>query len=124
MAFNPCLFLNLSCKLSEDSNYDDESKYRTSISRAYYAAFLVTRTYLESKGYNYNYDPLKQERENVHSKVFHDLKKRNPHISNILFKLRQNRNNADYDLNKQIKKGITISSLKSAEMIIETISKL
>jgi len=41
MAFDPCLLLSLSSALSEDTNYEDESKYRTSISRAYYAAFLV-----------------------------------------------------------------------------------
>jgi len=53
MAFDPCLLLSLSSALSEDTHYEDESKNRTSISRAYYAAFLVARSYLESAGYNF-----------------------------------------------------------------------
>lgn len=118
MVFDPCLFLNLSSALAEDSNYEDESKYRTSISRAYYAAFLLSRSYLESL--NYSFSP----ESNVHKKVIDYMKNENSFISSLLFKLRNNRNNADYNLNDQIKKGITISSIKSAQMIIDEIRKL
>lgn len=118
MPFDPCLLLSLSSALSEDPNYEDESKYRTSISRAYYAAFLVTRSYLESAGYNFPPD------SNVHKKVIDYMKNKNSFISNLLFNLRDRRNNADYNLDAQIKKGITISSMKSAQMVIDEIRKL
>ena len=118
MAFDPCLLLSLSTALSEDSNYEDESKYRTSISRAYYAAFLVARRYLESSGYIF------PPESNVHRKVIDYMKDKNSFISNLLFKLRNRRNDADYNLNIQIKKGITISSIKSAQMVIDEIDKL
>lgn len=118
MAFDPCLLLSLSSALSEDTNYEDESKYRTSISRAYYAAFLVARCYLESSGYSFPPD------SNVHKKVIDYMKDKNSFISNLLFKLRDRRNHADYDLDIQIKKGITISSIKSAQTVIDEIRKL
>jgi len=75
MPFDPCLLLSLSAALSEDSNYEDESKYRTSISRAYYAAFLVSRSYLESAGY---YFPPES---NVHKKVIDYMKDKNSFVT-------------------------------------------
>jgi hypothetical protein len=37
----------------------------------------------------------------------------------MLFNLRKERNNADYELDIEIKKGIAISCLKSSRIIIE-----
>jgi len=51
------------------------------------------------------------------------MKDKNSFISNLLFKLRDRRNHADYDLDIQIKKGITISSIKSAQTVIDEIRK-
>jgi uncharacterized protein (UPF0332 family) len=118
MPFDPCLLLSLSSALSEDLNYENESKYRTSISRAYYAAFLVSRGYLESAGYSFPPD------SNVHKNVIKYMEDKDSLIGAILFKLRRNRNNADYNLNIQIEKGIVISSIKSAQMIIDKVRKL
>jgi hypothetical protein len=51
MVFDPNKFLNLAIYLRIDSNrnYDTESKYRTVIGRAYYAAFLFSKKFLEEE---------------------------------------------------------------------------
>lgn len=38
MTFDPIKFLKLANDLFVDGNYDEEEKYRTCVSRAYYAA--------------------------------------------------------------------------------------
>ena len=116
MAFNPRLLLDLADKLCEDSNYDDESKYRTSISRAYYAAHLTARCKLESSGIDFPAD------SNVHREVINNLKKMDKRVSGMLYNLRKKRNNADYELGMEIKKGHALSCLKSSRIIVDKIS--
>ena len=50
MTFDPIKFLNLATKLFIDGNYDPDARYRTCISRAYYATHLFTREKLEKSG--------------------------------------------------------------------------
>ncbi len=48
--FNPELFLDIAKKLLNIENLDEKGKFRTSIGRAYYSAFLLVRIKLERKG--------------------------------------------------------------------------
>lgn len=116
MSFDPCYFLKLSYQLRDDGNYQDESGYRTSVSRAYYAAFLVSRTYLESKKY-----PLSPSGK-AHKEVIDHMAGINILVRNMLFQLRRNRTTADYYLNIEVKKGLANSSLISAQKIIDEVS--
>lgn len=112
MSFDPLLLLVLADNLCADVNYHDESKYRTSISRAYYAAHLTARCKLESSGFIFT------EKKNVHQEVIDQLKNSNKKASDMLYKLRRDRNKADYKLDIQIYKGDAISCLKSSKIII------
>lgn len=47
MTFDPTTFLSLAKNLFSDGNYGEEEKYRTCISRSYYAAHLFTREKLK-----------------------------------------------------------------------------
>lgn len=119
-SFDPHNLLDLSLKLYKDNNYHEETKYRTSISRAYYAAFLVSREYLESKqGIHFDH-----KNENVHKKVITYMRKKNPKIGQRLYDLREKRNGADYDLNIPFEAGITIYLTGMAKDIIATVEKL
>lgn len=113
MAFDPQRLLDLADKLCNDQNYQDESKYRTSISRAYYAAFLTARDKLESTGITFSED------RSVHTEVREQLKIKNKLASDMLYNLRRERNNADYKLGIEIKKGIALYCIKSSRIIIE-----
>ena len=116
MAFNPQLLLDLADNLCEDANYDDEAKYRTSISRAYYAAHLTAHCKLKSTGIDFPKD------SNIHYEVINHFKKKDRHVSNMLYRLRKNRNDADYDLDMKIDKGHAISCLKSSKIIVDKIN--
>lgn len=116
MAFNPQLLLDLADNLCEDANYDDEARYRTSISRAYYAAHLTARCKLKSTGIDFPED------SNVHYEVIKHFKEKDKHVSNMLYRLRRNRNDADYDLDIKIQKGLALSCLRSSKKIIDKIN--
>lgn len=51
MTFDPIKFLGLASDLFDDTNYDEEERYRTCISRAYYATHLFTREKLKKLGF-------------------------------------------------------------------------
>lgn len=116
MAFNPHLLFDLADKLCEDLNYEDEARYRTSISRAYYAAYLTTRQKLESSGIIFT------KASTVHKEVSDALRDTDRNAFNMLYYLRQKRNNADYDLDMKIQKGLAITCLKRSKIIIDKFS--
>lgn len=113
MAFNPPLLFDLADKLCEDLNYEDEARYRTSISRAYYAAYLTTRQKLESSGIIFTKDST------VHKEVSDALKDMDKRASDMLYYSRRRRNDADYDLDMKIEKGLAITCLKRSKIIID-----
>ena len=113
MAFNPQLLLDLANKLYEDPNYDDEARYRTSISRAYYAAYLTARCKLESTCINFT------KKSTAHEEVSDALRDIDKHASNMLYNLRKHRNKADYNLDIKIQKGQALACLKSSKFIVD-----
>lgn len=115
MTYDPSSFLNLAVTLCEDSNYHDESRFRTAISRAYYAAHLISRNSLESKGIILDKD------SNIHWEVIRLMKEKDRHTGDMLSKLRKHRNDSDYDMNIEIKKGVVLRSLKLCDEIIKKV---
>ncbi len=95
MVFDPSEFHVLAQKLISDSSYDQSSRLRTAISRAYYSAFLISKEKLESlRGKPYT----KVENETIHKTVIEGLAKYNSDWKYLLFNYRNKRNEADYDL--------------------------
>ena len=88
--FDPPQFFSLAQKLASG----DEVSVRTSVSRAYYSAFLVAR---EELG-------LSRERApDVHKRVIEELRVKSHPVANRLHLLRRMRNTADYELDTCVK---------------------
>lgn len=125
MTLDPIKFLDLATKLLYDTNYDEEARYRTCISRAYYAAHLFTREKLKKIGIVIIVE--KDERKGaIHDKVIEALTGKNKKLGEMLFDLRERRGNADYDLNIKFSGyGMGVGSdISNAEFIINEVDKL
>ena len=114
--FNPHDFLALVRNLSTSNH--QEARIRTIISRAYYATFLMMREWLKTKGYKF---PKGKKESSNHEKVqdflFDEIQQRGP--KDRLHKLRQLRNDADYDLNKQLSSSHVQKAMALADSIIK-----
>jgi len=130
VVFDPKDFLKLAQDLVNDANYDHESCFRTCISRAYYAAFLVCRTFLEF-WCNFSFP----QTADVHKKVIMALRKRKVIkvlkgsygtrylVADMLDQLRKNgRNKADYNLNIMITKGHALKWIQQARSVIDRVT--
>ncbi len=124
MAFDPIKFLDIATKLLIDINYDEETRYRTCISRAYYAAHLFTREKLKSTGVVIRIE--KDERIGIiHDKVIDALARKNKKLGEMFLDLRERRGDADYDLYKKFSGyGYGVASdISNAEFIINEVDK-
>ncbi|YAF94053.1 MAG: HEPN domain-containing protein [Nodularia sp. CChRGM 3473] len=142
MKFNWAEYLDIAKELADitstistDSETDSkpiisEAKLRSSISRAYYAAFCTARNYLRDILHDPRLSKARTGDTNEHQYVADEFRcnksknKKMIEIGNDLGRLRQSRNKADYDdtiytLEKQVN-----FSLKLAENIIEKITEL
>ena len=115
MVFDPLSFLELANNLHVDANYEDEAVYRTSTSRAYYAAYLICRKYFEKNGGAFSKSAI------AHQEVMKSVKEKDPYTSSLLYRLRNRRNDADYDMDTPYRKGFVNSSLILAQKIIDNI---
>ncbi len=93
MSFDWSQYLHLARELAEETT--DETKMRSAISRAYYAAFIKARNYLQER------EGLTIPTQNSHQYVINQFKdsqeKVCEKIGNRLKRLRNRRNQADYD---------------------------
>ncbi len=121
MTFDPHHFLDLATNLIGDTEYNVEARYRTSISRAYYAAHLISKEKLEEIGITF---PVKQDKAEIHRMVIVSLKNKNKVVGDMLWDLRRKRNEADYDLNTEFNKYGTQVLLSVAETVIKEASSL
>ena len=125
MTFDPIKFLDIATKLLYDTKFDEETRYRTCTSRAYYAAHLFTREKL--KGIEITIKIEKDEKIGIiHDKVIHALAGKNKKLGEMLFDLRERRGDADYDLNKKFSGyGYAVGlDISNAEFIINEVDKL
>lgn len=115
MPFDPYEFLNTARELSEDRAYQDESGFRTSISRAYYSAFLATHKRLQEMGRSF------PEAETIHAAVITAVTEINSMAGNTLETLRNQRVNADYKLNAKITRGLCRECTRISGVIHNTL---
>jgi uncharacterized protein (UPF0332 family) len=109
-------------KCLASSGEKDEAKLRSSISRAYYAAFCIARNHLK----DVEQKPIPDE--SVHSYVisqFYSLGKRNngKKLALELRRLRNHRNRADYDDSISGLSSMSQDALIRAERVILYIKK-
>ena len=102
---------------------DEKGRFRTSISRAYYSAFLLARTKLERKRGG------KFDTEAQHKEVRDFLKKiRMDYMADQLKELFDCRVDVDYylcdSINKSINRSLCKKCIRIAEMIIEKIEEI
>jgi uncharacterized protein (UPF0332 family) len=128
ICFNWNKYLDLAKELAtSNSNESNEAKLRSSISRAYYAAFCKARIYLR----DIEKDPRLQRQNystrdfNVHEYVIEELRSRKKkeerelfQIGENLFRLRRQRNNADYDDFIHSLPSVVQQALREAELAI------
>jgi uncharacterized protein (UPF0332 family) len=105
--FDPVDFYHLASKLHTDAS--DESALRSSVSRAYYAAFLWAR---EKAG-------VTSQGGNIHEKVINHYQLKKKSISNRLADLRQRHNDADYNLKKRVTNRNSGEALRLSKKIME-----
>jgi uncharacterized protein (UPF0332 family) len=95
MSFEWSDYLGLAQELLSHSQSYQQARWRSSVSRAYYAAYHEARDFLLSQG-------ILIQRDQAHSQVINELAKLGPQAFNIsesLRRLRAKRNFADYDKN-------------------------
>jgi len=121
-SFNPSEFLNIARQLLLINDLDEKGKFRTSIGRAYYSAFLSTRTRLEREGKRFG-------SEGQHKKVRDLLKSINMHhMADQLLELFDYRRDADYYLSDSINRTMNAvlcnKCILIAEKVIEEIEDI
>ena len=89
--FRPRKFLKLATRLIDDKKYEEPSRIRTGIGRAYYAAHLFTKEKMERSGYSLPDD------HTVHQFIIDELMDRgDTTIGSKLDRLLEKRRIADY----------------------------
>jgi len=129
--FDPEDFLNLARALLNEDNTDFENaRYRSSISRAYYAAFLkAMEKCAERRGYTYD------KSADVHKEVIKDVKsilgdRTSGDFLRSLKKLRTNaelkelRTNADYDLSPSPNKTKVEEAINLSDLVIGSVGSI
>ncbi|MBU4501675.1 MAG: HEPN domain-containing protein [Nanoarchaeota archaeon] len=111
--FEPENFLETARQILEDTNYRDESGLRTSMGRAYYAAFHIIKMKLEQHGGHKFKDVHK-----LHQAVITETVSINSKLGNKINDLFDERVEADYILNANITPGRAQSCIKLAQIII------
>ncbi len=120
--FDPVEFLKIAKKLLHIKDLDEKGKFRTSIGRAYYSAFLLIRTRLVRKGFKFG-------KEKQHAEVRNSLKSiGKDYLADQLKELFDYRIDADYYLTNSVNKAINESlcnkCIKIAEQVIEGIEEI
>ncbi len=95
--------------------FDEETVRRTSVSRAYYAAFCHARAYAQN---NLDFHITKHP-EDHRDLIECYLSRSFFKIANSLDRLRQWRNSCDYDEECQVSAQLVSSALKSADIVIK-----
>lgn len=116
--FQPEYFLDLASQLLSDKNYDQKSRSRTVVGRAYYAAFLEAKRKLASLGVSFD------EVDRIHSQVVTELTARRPDLGDQLESLRLKRVDADYYLVKDVGKTTGAKSIQIATILLRELRNL
>jgi hypothetical protein len=114
MAFDPLRFLNVADFVLASSSYQSEEYLRTGVGRAYYAAHVSARDYLDSR--------VKLQRDKAgkptHQGVVDALKRGTlPYVGDALDQLMDKRHVSDYEMGSQV----TLADLTEARILAETV---
>jgi uncharacterized protein (UPF0332 family) len=117
---NPRDFLQLASRLLTDSRYTPiETRIRTSIGRAYYAAFLVSKAKQENRGHSFPND------HTVHKCVIDSFQDDGlSHIASKLDELKGFRSDADYHMNMNFSNVQGSKCLQLAQDILLLVEKI
>lgn len=129
MQFNPTDFLKLAEQLHKDDKYQHviQAALRTSISRAYYAAFLTVRETIRVKLQDTELIYLFEEVARsgfIHSCIMRIIGRANRYMEKIYGKLFKMRKESDYDLNISITPKDVEEALGIAKKIISLSKEL
>lgn len=114
--YDPRRFLDLSNRILSDGDYERESRARTAIGRAYYAAFLIAYQKLREKGVRI------PESSEIHRAVIQTfMEKGLSTIGNPLDQLREKRVDADYHMDSNITVSLGQRCAKLSEYVIQLI---
>jgi len=117
--FSPRKFLKLATLLIADKKYEEPCRIRTSVGRAYYAAFLYTKAKLQRVGHTFPDD------HTVHTAVINALMDRgDTKIGSKLNALKEKRRIADYYMDTPISKGEGNHYVGVSERIINAVELL
>lgn len=116
MTFNPEDFLSLANEIFNGVDYKD-ARYRTTVSRAYYAAHLISRKIFEEMGRKFEIENPK-DKGKIHQMVIDELIRVNEPTGVVLRNLRKIRDKADYDLDYNFKKKDVITLIGQAKDVI------
>jgi uncharacterized protein (UPF0332 family) len=120
MTFNPEDFLSLANEIFNGTGYEN-ARYRTTVSRAYYAAHLISKKIFEEMGKKFEIKNPKDEGI-VHQMVIYALIRVNEPTAIVLKNLRKIRNKADYDLDYNFKKKDVIMLIGQAKDVINVMT--
>lgn len=95
-----------------------EAAYRSAISRAYVAAFLCARNYLQNKGVVVLLD------DTAHAQVRREFQTRSKRVETHLHRLRGWRNGADYDVSFNATKSQVDNASNATQPVIYAINQL
>ncbi len=118
--FDPEEFLEIANKILMHDNLPTQGKFRTSISRAYYAAFLKSKNKLENLGFRF----LNTKRLHLDLRMCLKEDFKRGDIADSLETLFSYRVEADYELRKIFSKVNCDKSIKLAEIIMNLISEI
>ncbi len=120
--FNPSKFLNIAKKILLINDLDEKAKFRTSIGRAYYSAFLLTRIRLERNRFTFGKKQQHKVVRNILKLIGMD------NMADQLKELFDYRVEADYYLsnsvNKSINRELCDKCILIAEQVIEGIKDI
>lgn len=126
MVFDWSKYLELAKYLADNSQQisDEEACLRTSVSRAYYAAFSVTKQYIQKTDGNEFKGGDAHLKVREHLSNSGNLIKRK--IANQLNTIHFNRKKADYDdeISRELPRSLAFKTIKFAENIISEVKKL
>ena len=116
--YDPSQFLELADTLVGDDQYEEAGRSRTSVGRAYYAAFLMAKKKLEELGSAFG------DVHRIHEQVIVSVNEKNSAIGNKLETLRRYRVDADYTMEAQVNLAISKKCVSIARNVLHSLNQL
>lgn len=113
--FDPNLFLEFAQKIVKDRKYEERSRARVAVGRAYYSAFLQTQRKLGELGFAFG------DVHRIHKQVIDNLREVRPDLGDKLSTLFDRRVDADYFMNVDIREETGKNSINIASFILNTL---